>query len=71
MHAVQLKKSQNYHTQFNMIVSYSNPWLIVGRNSAGMNKYVNLAKHNGMGDKTWWIFPLGLNKVEWLKNSVH
>ena len=48
MHAVQLKNSQNYYIQLNKMVNYSNPWLIVGRNSAGMNKYVNLAKHNGM-----------------------
>jgi len=34
----------------------------VGRNFAGMNKYVYLAKHNKMGDKAWWIFPLGYNK---------
>ena len=56
MHAVSWK---SYHIQLNKVVSYSNPWLIVGRNSADMNKYVHLAKHNGMVDKAWWIFPLG------------
>ena len=52
MHWVQLKKSKNYHIQL------TNPWLIMGRNSADMNKYVHLVKHYGMGDKAWWIFPL-------------
>jgi len=33
MHWVQLKKSKNYHIQLNKVVNYSNPWLIVGRNS--------------------------------------
>ena len=58
MYVVQLKKSL---VQLNKVVSYSNPWLIVDRNFVGMNKYVHLAKHNGMGDKAWWIFPLKSN----------
>ena len=59
MHAVQLRKSQNYYIQFNKMVhvSYYNPWLIVGLKLCWyvyMNKYAYLAEHNRMGDKVYY-----------------
>ena len=48
----QTKKSTNYTDKFGYVITKISRFYTM---YVGVNKYVYLAEHNGMGDKVWWI----------------